>query len=187
MDELYSTTSSVYQEPKSVDIENRVFFFLAILAPLFSRETCFLWQWPMGLLFTSPQRAATRYWGNSVAPGVSDSLSRHSCFLVKYFQFARILVLPESLHRFYLGSRFSLEGWRFWASLSKQRWWCSPWREAFWILRHFPLYSPVSVCVGAAWTSHRRDPTVVSTQLFPAPGWTESPCPAYLWERLSAT
>lgn len=41
MDELYSTTSSVYQEPKSVNIENRVFFFLAVLAPCFQERSIF--------------------------------------------------------------------------------------------------------------------------------------------------
>lgn len=51
----------------------------------------------------------------------------------------------------------------------------------------FPSHSPVSVCVGAAGASHRRDPTVVSTQLFPASGQCESPCPEYVWEGSSAT
>lgn len=61
MDELYSTTSSVYQEPKSVDIENRVFFLSSYFSSLVFKGDLFFMAVAMGLLFTSPQRAATRY------------------------------------------------------------------------------------------------------------------------------
>ena len=42
MDELYSTTSSVYQEPKSVDIENKVFSFQLFQSPVFKGDLFFM-------------------------------------------------------------------------------------------------------------------------------------------------
>ena len=42
MDELYSTTSSVYQEPKSVDIENKVFSFQLFRSPVFKGDLFFM-------------------------------------------------------------------------------------------------------------------------------------------------
>lgn len=140
-----------------------------------------------GRVFTSPPRAAGGTDGISeVAPGSSGGLSRHSCFLLKYFQFGRSLVLLESLPWLHLGSRFGLEGrWSVLPCPSKD----SNTSTGRGPLNHeaVPFYPLVNVCAGAAWTSHRRDPTVVPTQLFPASGWRESPCSEYLWEGSSAT
>lgn len=59
--------------------------------------------------------------------------------------------------------------------------------RGLWDHRHLPLYPLVSMCGSSLNFTQRRDPTVVPTQLSPALGQSESPCPEYLWKGSSAT
>lgn len=125
MDELYCTTSSVYREPKIVDIENKVFSFWLLWCPVFKGALFFRVVAVDSCLPLHGGRPCHSDGGSEMVPGISGSLGRDGCFLVKYFQVERMLILLESLPWSYLGSSFGSGGRHFCTLLSKQRGWRS--------------------------------------------------------------
>lgn len=159
MDELYPTTSSVYQEPKSVDIENRVFFFLAVLAPLFSREIYFSWLWPWDSCL--PLHGGWPWGSDGVsetAAGSMRGLVATAAFWLNIFNLREYLyswkVFPGYIWAVGLVTKAGSstlccqskdDGTVYGKDFSKRPF----------DLRGFSLSTPPLVCVGAAWTSQK--------------------------------
>lgn len=132
--------------PKMLTLQIQFSLSSCFSCPVFQGELLFFMAVATGCVFTSPQRTARGTDGISeVAPGSPGGLSRHSCFLLKYFQFGRFLVLLESLPWLCLGSRLVWGADSLCSLVQEKVVTRSAGREALRIMRQFPY--PSSECV----------------------------------------
>lgn len=178
------------RNPKVLTLKIK-FSLSSCFRPLFWREIYFSWQWPwtrvyvfmagshgVVMAFLKQSLASREVWIGIDAFWLNIFNLRESLYSWKVF-LGYIWAVDLVLERAVL--RFAVKAKRMAQSMAG-----TPPKRPFesWGIS---LSTLQRVCVGTAWISHRRDPTVVSTQLFPSLGQSESPCLEYLWEGSSAT